>query len=143
MKAIQTEYGRVYEAGEVEAEIGKLKSARQSITLNQYQLLRAVEACGGIFTGSDLTIEWYDEHQCNEDGATITRPAGYYLHWSEYPEEGSTHLEDGPLTESFECIVCHVCGNERTIANGATGTDPRGYSDCTNCSDHKGPPTAK
>ena len=114
-------------------------SGRHSITLNQYQLLRAVEQCGGIFTGSDLTIEYFDEHECDEDGEKVKRPSGLYLYWTEYPEEGSTPLDDGPLTETFECIVCHVCGNERTIANGATGTDPRGYSNCTNCSDHKGP----
>lgn len=113
--------------------IAELEAGVHSVTINQYQLLRAVEQCGGIFTGSDLTIEWFDEHECDEDGEKIKRPAGYYLYWTEYPEEGSTPLDDSPLSEDFECIVCHVCGNEQTIPNGATGTDPRGYSNCTNC----------
>ena len=118
-------------------------SGRHSVTLNQYQLLRAVEQCGGIFTGSDLTIEYFDEHECDEDGEKVKHPSGLYLYWTEYPEEGSAPLEDAPLTEDFACVVCHVCGNERTIGNGATGTDPRGYRECTNCSDHMGPATAK
>src|SRR4051812_29101298 len=112
--------------------------ARPSITLNEYELLRAVESRGGIFNGYDVTIEYFGEAKDIETGEPM--PAGYYIIETEYPEEGRLLLDSGKLTEDFCCIVCHVCGNQRTIGNGVTGTDPRGYSDCTNCSDHKGPP---
>lgn len=98
--------------------------ATHSVTINDWALLDAVRSRGNLFSGTDVTIEWMDGH---EEGN------GYVIYDTEYPDEGSWVLDHRPLTEDFACIVCHRCGNDQTIANGANGTDPRGYSDCPNC----------
>jgi hypothetical protein len=107
-----------------DTQIGDAKYER-SVTINDYALLRAVESRGGIFSGTDVTIEWMDGH---EDGN------GYVIYDTEYPDEGSMMLDHGPLTEDFECIVCHKCGN---AGNMPSKEMDRGYADCTNCSPHR------
>lgn len=67
---------------------------KPSITLNYSQVVQALECFGGeVDPETEVCIQWFDAApNCPETGEKM--PAGYYLFFTEYPEEGRIYLDD-------------------------------------------------
>lgn len=64
----------------------------QCITLNFAQVQQAMDCFGGeTDPDTEVTIGWFEEATCQETDTKME--AGYYLYFTEYPEEGRFHLD--------------------------------------------------
>ncbi len=71
-----------------------LQGARrgQSVALNFAQVQQVVDCFGGeTDPETEVTIGWFAKSTCQETGTVME--AGYYLHFTEYPEEGRFYLD--------------------------------------------------